>query len=91
MDHDLKKQTDKSLAKISDYKATFLEGRGQKVLHDMMRAHFMMATTYVKGDPYESAMREGERQVIIRILSILKVDLKKLEKHIKEADENDDH
>lgn len=84
-----KKSTEhKYLAKISDYKNVFGSAQGKRVLEDMCRNHFMFTTTNVKGDHIESIRREGERLVVLRILSHLKLNLSKLEKLIEEEQRN---
>lgn len=43
---------------------------GQAVLADMMKAHYFMGSTM--GDtPYVTALNEGERNTVLRILTIL--------------------
>lgn len=44
---------------------------GHVVLTDMMKAHSVLTSTFVKGDPYETALNEGARNVMLRILTIL--------------------
>ena len=40
-----------------------------KVLKDLKSA-YQMRESYVQGDPYETARREGERSVFLRILKL---------------------
>ncbi len=80
----------KYLVKVSDYKSVFNSATGKRVLEDLCRNHFVFSTSFVKGDQYESARREGERLVILRILSHLKIDLLKLEKLIEQEQKNVD-
>ncbi len=81
-------QEKQQLVKLADYKNVFNSAQGRRVLEDMCRNHFVFSTSFVKGDSYESARREGERLVILRILSHLKVDLAKYEKLIEEEQKN---
>ncbi len=76
----------KALAKIVDYQKVFGDPIGKKVLQDMMSEHFMLKSTHVKGDPYTSALHEGERNVMLRLLSVLKIDPKELEHRIKTSE-----
>lgn len=78
----------KILVRAADYKNVFNSAQGKRVLEDMCRNHFMFSTSFAKGDAYESARREGERLVILRILSFLKLDLNRLEKLIEEEQRN---
>lgn len=78
---------EKQLAKLQDYRRTFESPHGKKVLYDLMRASNMLSVSHVRGDPYETAFREGERNMVIRILQVLKMDPKKLEEFIKGNEE----
>ena len=77
------------VARSQDYKNVFNSLQGQRVLYDLMKNHHVLSTTHVKGDPYESAMKEGERLVVIRILAFLKLNPQKLQQLIEEADRNE--
>jgi hypothetical protein len=52
-----------------DYADCFGSISGNKVLEDLKSA-YQMRESYVKGDPYETARREGERAVYLRIISM---------------------
>lgn len=49
-----------------EYLLTFAGNPGVKVYKELI-ADFYDRPSYVKGDPYETAKREGERAVILRI------------------------
>ena len=58
------------------YKSVFDSPEGAEVLEDMKRAHFFYASTVKQSpngplDHMAMALAEGERNVILRILSIL--------------------
>lgn len=73
------------LSMYIDYKRVFEGDVGQKVLLDMMKAAHMLTSTYTQGcSPHEMAFREGERNTILRILTILKLDIVKLHKIIEQ-------
>jgi len=78
------------VAILKDYQITFGTEHGKRVLMHMMKVHNVLGTCFVKGDPCESALREGERNVVLRILTLLKQDpialLKRIEEN--ERDEN---
>ena len=58
------------------YGVTFSTMEGFEVLKDLaIRGHFL-ATTYVQGDPTESAFRMGEHNMFLYILSQLSDELK---------------
>lgn len=72
--------------RISDYQDTFGTAEGQRVLLDMMSAHGMLSPGFHK-DPIEMARMAGERNVVVRILSLLNVDMKQMKKMVEEAHE----
>lgn len=73
-------------AQVIEYKKTFTDEVGQKVLLDLMKAHGMLDCHFNvnDSDPYVLAFKEGQRNVILRILSIIKYDTKKLKSLIEE-------
>lgn len=83
------KRHQKQLDRIILYKAAFGTEEGKKVLYDLMINHHMINPVMVKGDPYDTAFKEGERNVILRIISILKIDPVELLKKIEEGNEQD--
>ena len=52
------------------YLTVFTSDAGRRVLNDL-RAAFYDRTSFVPGDPYATHVFEGERAVILRILTIL--------------------
>ena len=76
----------KRFAKIVDYKKVFSSEQGKRVLYDLMIEHKVMGPTYIKGDAIEMAFLEGQRNVLLRIFSILKMNPDKLKETIQEAD-----
>ena len=77
---------EKMLASVSHYKKVFGSEQGKKVLYDLARNHFLLRPSYVKGDTYETAFNEGQRNVVLRILSILKMDELQLIEMIKQRE-----
>lgn len=75
----------RQVARVMDYKRAFASEQGMRVLYDMMSSHHVLGSTYVKGDALDMAFREGQRQVVLRILTIMKTDPSKMEKLIGEA------
>lgn len=54
-----------------EYYNTFqVSPTGMKVLGDLMKAHHFYSSTF-SIDPYTTARREGERNVVLRILTIM--------------------
>lgn len=56
----------------ADYRLVFASEAGRRVLADLARVCYGERSTYVRGDALETAFREGERQVYLRILSLLR-------------------
>lgn len=79
-----KRRNRKPVDRVVSYQAVFSTNEGQKVLFDLMFNHHMLNSTFVK-DPIEMALKEGERNVVLRILSILKIDVKDLAKKIEDG------
>jgi hypothetical protein len=83
-----KDQTKKMLARISDYKKVFESPLGKKVLLDMMRAHKITSSTFVPNDINSTLLNEGERNVVLRILAILKTNPEDYAQRIEESTKN---
>lgn len=79
-----------ALARASDYKRIFSTEAGQRVIQDLINQHQILRPTYdaKSSDTNLMLIREGERAVILRILSILNVDPAKFLQRIKEIEEN---
>lgn len=71
-----------------NYQSVFSGPEGEKVLFDLMRTHHVIGSSFSK-DPYETAFKEGERNVILRILTIMKTDVETLKKRIEEGLKNE--
>lgn len=52
------------------YAAAFNGGAGAEVLEDLQR-RFGARLSYVKGDPHETAFREGQRSVVVTIQTLM--------------------
>lgn len=64
----------KYAALMSAYQNIFKSPEGEMVLKDLMAAHGILTNTY-NGDVNNMLLKEGERNVVLRILSILKIDM----------------
>lgn len=73
---------------MSAYQKVFDTEEGKIVLLDLMRTHRMFSSTFVK-DPYEMAFNEGERNAVLRICTLLKLDVAKLRERMREYEELD--
>ena len=62
---------DTDLKKLKQqYKITFSSKEGEKVLADLTSAYYHRSS--FKENPYETAFREGQRSVLIRIINLIK-------------------
>lgn len=55
-----------------DYLVTFSSKEGERVLADLTSAYYHRSS--FSKDPYETAFKEGQRAVIVRIINLLKED-----------------
>lgn len=69
---------------IESYQHIFRGPHGEQVLYDLMQTHWILRSTMIGAkDQFEQTFREGERNAILRILTILKVDPKQLRERIE--------
>jgi hypothetical protein len=54
-----------------DYRITFNSEAGAKVLADLKEAHWINSCTFTPGSNDETCFREGQRSVVLRILSMM--------------------
>lgn len=80
-------QAKRQIAKVTDYKMVFGTPHGSRVLMDMMKTHGILQSSFDK-DPYLTAFKEGERNAVLRILTVLKINVEDIKKRIEE-DGND--
>lgn len=69
-------------SRVIAYKNCFSTKDGKLVLSDLCRSHYMMGTTV--GDDGKDQLREGERNVVLRILAFLNFSEESLLELIKE-------
>lgn len=84
-----KKAYSKQRQLITDYKHVFGTEQGRRVLHDMMKAHFMISPTHVKNDALGTSYNEGMRNVVLRILSFIKMDVARFDELLKQGETDD--
>lgn len=79
--------------KISDtviaYRTVFDSEAGKRVLYDLAKVCHMLTPVHFPGDPYETAYRDGERSVILRIMRQLAMDPDHLLELIKQGQRED--
>lgn len=80
-----KRLNKKRISKLQDYRSCFTSEYGKRVLYDMFNEHCMISSTF-DPNPQVMALREGERNVVLRILTMLKTSPEKLKLQIEESD-----
>lgn len=56
---------------LATYRAVFSTDDGKIVLADLQKRFHLSATTFERGDPHFSAFLEGQRSVVLTILSMM--------------------
>lgn len=87
MDEQSKKVAKKAVTKVQAYQSVFSGKEGQEVLEDLIKTHYVLGTTF-DGDATKIIFREGERNVVLRILSLLKMDAKVIQERIRLHENN---
>jgi hypothetical protein len=77
----------KMRSRVLDYQRTFSTESGKRVLHDLMVECHVLGSSFSK-DPSLMAFKEGEKNVMLRIMKLLNININEIEEHIKEI-END--
>lgn len=71
---------------VQAFKAVFETEQGKLVLAQLMSKFHMLGPTYTLGkdvNPYDIALQEGQRSVVLFILSTLNIDLEALIERIE--------
>lgn len=82
MDPTTKKRAERTVALTRAYRNVFKTKEGEMVLHDLMKVHHVMSTSFT-GDATQVIFREGERNVLLRIMGILKTDPQMIQERIR--------
>jgi len=84
------RRAQKHKSMMVDYKRVFGTEQGQRVLNDLIASHYVMGSTYGRGEnaAMDLAFREGQRQVVLRIMTIMKYDPEQVANQIKESDKH---
>jgi hypothetical protein len=72
----------KTVQRLADYQKVFGTAEGKRVLNDLMDTHYFASSTF-DPCPYKTALREGERNAIIRIFALLKIDVNTVRERIQ--------
>lgn len=71
------------------YRQVFNTEEGKQVLSHLMKNSFITRSTFVAGDPHQTAMNEGSRRVVLSILAFINKDEKEMQKQIEQELQND--
>lgn len=71
----------KYLETVEAYKQVFQSPAGEAVLLDLMKVHNILSNTY-SGNVNDMLIKEGERNVVLRIIHLLKLDVKAIYERI---------
>lgn len=77
----MNKAAEKQYARLLDYRRVFGTPEGQRVLWDMMKNAHMLSPCFMQ-DKDEAIFHDGERNAVLRILTKIKTDPKKLREMI---------
>lgn len=84
-------QLRKRYSKLVAYKKVFNSSEGRSVLMDLINSHYVLSSTF-DINPYVVAQREGERNVVLRLMKFLKItpaDMEKLAEEIEKDARSD--
>ena len=80
-------QTEKTVNRLYLYQKVFNNPDGQEVIKDLIMTHSLLSSTF-RENINEMLLKEGERNVVLRILSLLKTNpaqfLERLKKYERE-------
>jgi len=77
MSYEVEKKDQRVLDRINSYGQVFSTEAGKTVLYDLMEKGYFLNPTMAK-DPYESARNEGQRELVLYILTQLNRDPKQV-------------
>ncbi|UOF78037.1 hypothetical protein [Caudoviricetes sp.] len=70
------------------YSRFFNSEDGKTILRHLMKTCYVTSSTFVAGDPHQSAMNEGSRRTVLSIMNFASKDHKLLVKQIEEEISN---
>jgi len=85
------KRQEKAISVNKAYKRTFSTDDGQTVLEDLMvSAGVISGSSFVAGDPYQTAFNEGRREIVNRIIESVNIDPSKFMKIMESINDGDE-
>jgi hypothetical protein len=70
-----------------DFRNTFTTGHGRRVLTYLMQSYHVFSPTHTMGDPYQSAYHEGQRSVVLQILSFMNLNPDEVQEQINKTEQ----
>ncbi len=71
-------RAEKARKTVSHYQSVFGSPSGKAVLYDLMKVNFILSPTISPGNSDLTLVHEGQRNAILRIMTILKMDPAKI-------------
>ena len=68
------------------YRDVFDSPSGQLVLAHLAKHNFVLSPAFVSGDPFQSALHEGQRRAVLSIMKFIGVDSHKILQMIEEQE-----
>lgn len=84
-----KSRAKKNTKIINAYKEAFSGPKGSMVLHDLMISTGFSETSFVPGDPYASAFKEGARSAVVRIIKTLNIDPEAFQRLLEDVSDSE--
>jgi len=75
------------VSRVKDYKQVFSSSAGKRVLYDLIKVHHVLSSHFDDSFTNNVLFKEGERNVVLRILTLLKTDPSALMEHIERMEE----
>jgi hypothetical protein len=69
---------------VEAYNRVFNSVDGQIVLMHIIKNSYVLTSTFVRGDPHETALNEGQRRLALSIMRYANMDANKLSEIAKE-------
>ncbi len=85
MEKSEKDKARKRISIVASYREVFNSPLGKRILYDLVQNHYLMSSTFSK-DPMEMALREGERNCVLRILKMMNIKKEDLVKKLEEIE-----
>lgn len=82
-------QEERTISRVKSYQDLFNSPVGRQVMNDLIANHSLLSSTF-NGDVNQMLIKEGERNVILRILKIMKTDVaqfkERMDNYVKDSE-----